>query len=340
MGQTCHDATFLRILNPHAESDITITCRRRPQVGALSGLTPARFFCHRAVLGKKCNFFQDESTILQACCVEPAAKRRRLYHELDADEDVVFELLRFIYCGTVHFCGGFQHKFTKFLVLAELLGIGGLINEPGVERWMCRVPTDALLTFFGPDVLDGSMELTSNVRRALLSKLAVLRPRDFSVEGLLRRGKRGADLVELHPGLVNLRVMKMSGVVAAELQVDWTTTVAEVIEQMRGSFATPQEEAPPQTHASVSAACKQETQINLVSGCEVLPRSRNLRDAGSTGGGSFLTVHMVCQIGRSCRCGQAAVQVTVRKVGPNEGRKYFKCAGLIGHCCEFFAWAD
>lgn len=38
-----------------------------------------------------------------------------------------------------------------------------------------------------------------------------------------------------------------------------------------------------------------------------------------------------------CNCGVAAVQLTVRKEGPNQGRQFYKCNG--GNC-NFFLWAD
>lgn len=38
-----------------------------------------------------------------------------------------------------------------------------------------------------------------------------------------------------------------------------------------------------------------------------------------------------------CNCGVAAVQLTVRKEGPNQGRQFYKCNG---GSCNFFLWAD
>ncbi|KAE8578852.1 hypothetical protein XENTR_v10023799 [Xenopus tropicalis] len=38
-----------------------------------------------------------------------------------------------------------------------------------------------------------------------------------------------------------------------------------------------------------------------------------------------------------CNCGVAAVQLTVRKEGPNQGRPFYKCNG---GACNFFLWAD
>ncbi|XP_053551092.1 DNA topoisomerase 3-alpha [Bombina bombina] len=38
-----------------------------------------------------------------------------------------------------------------------------------------------------------------------------------------------------------------------------------------------------------------------------------------------------------CNCGLSAVQLTVRKEGPNQGRPFYKCSG---GSCNFFLWAD
>ena len=40
-----------------------------------------------------------------------------------------------------------------------------------------------------------------------------------------------------------------------------------------------------------------------------------------------------------CNCGLPAVQLTVRKEGPNTGRLFYKCPQPSGSC-NFFVWAD
>lgn len=41
-----------------------------------------------------------------------------------------------------------------------------------------------------------------------------------------------------------------------------------------------------------------------------------------------------------CMCNQPAVQLTVRKEGPNKGKKFYKCAvGAQNNGCDFFLWA-
>eukprot|EP00794_Sanderia_malayensis_P009163 gene9163-10136_t len=39
-----------------------------------------------------------------------------------------------------------------------------------------------------------------------------------------------------------------------------------------------------------------------------------------------------------CSCGKPALQLTVRKDGPNQGRQFYKCAD--DNKCKFFLWAD
>ncbi|XP_005098681.1 DNA topoisomerase 3-alpha [Aplysia californica] len=41
-----------------------------------------------------------------------------------------------------------------------------------------------------------------------------------------------------------------------------------------------------------------------------------------------------------CNCGNDAIQLTVRKEGPNTGRQFYKCSGQNGSNCNFFMWAD
>ncbi|XP_067213930.1 DNA topoisomerase 3-alpha isoform X3 [Linepithema humile] len=41
-----------------------------------------------------------------------------------------------------------------------------------------------------------------------------------------------------------------------------------------------------------------------------------------------------------CNCHQNAIQLTVRKEGPNKGRLFYKCAKPQGSGCDFFLWAS
>ncbi|XP_076459295.1 DNA topoisomerase 3-alpha-like [Babylonia areolata] len=52
--------------------------------------------------------------------------------------------------------------------------------------------------------------------------------------------------------------------------------------------------------------------------------------AGSSDGGSAIV----------CICGDDAIQLTVRKEGPNTGRQFYKCRKPQGEGCNFFLWAD
>ncbi|XP_032669264.1 DNA topoisomerase 3-alpha isoform X2 [Odontomachus brunneus] len=41
-----------------------------------------------------------------------------------------------------------------------------------------------------------------------------------------------------------------------------------------------------------------------------------------------------------CNCHETAIQLTVRKEGPNKGRLFYKCAKPQGNGCDFFLWAS
>ncbi|KAJ7346984.1 hypothetical protein DFH08DRAFT_700518 [Mycena albidolilacea] len=43
---------------------------------------------------------------------------------------------------------------------------------------------------------------------------------------------------------------------------------------------------------------------------------------------------------RRCKCDLAVVQRTVRKEGPNQGRKFWKCPNMQGTECDTFEWDD
>ncbi|XP_072168327.1 DNA topoisomerase 3-alpha-like [Diadema setosum] len=55
-------------------------------------------------------------------------------------------------------------------------------------------------------------------------------------------------------------------------------------------------------------------------------RNRNGRDVSDSSGNAVV-----------CNCGQDAIQLTVRKEGPNQGRQFFKCQS---GGCNFFLWSD
>lgn len=40
-----------------------------------------------------------------------------------------------------------------------------------------------------------------------------------------------------------------------------------------------------------------------------------------------------------CNCGRAAVLLTVRKEGPNQGKQFYKCEQR-DNACDFFLWHD
>ncbi|KAK7494417.1 hypothetical protein BaRGS_00014309 [Batillaria attramentaria] len=62
------------------------------------------------------------------------------------------------------------------------------------------------------------------------------------------------------------------------------------------------------------------------------PGSRRSFGGGGQDGGSGSAI--------VCNCGDDAVQLTVRKEGPNTGRQFYKCRKPQGEGCNFFLWAD
>jgi hypothetical protein len=234
----------------------------------------------------------------------------------------------------VHIHYGFRAQFWQFLAVAECLGVArrdddhrgdgtsgasAILDDPGVERWLRDLSTEKLLDFFH-DLPDGSIDVGSGFmwlhgidsRRALLAKLAALQLHDFSVDGLRRLGERTAGLLDLHPGLVNLRVVSMAGEVVAELQVDWMMTVAEIEVQLRRRLDNP------------------EAELRLTFGNEVLDSNCSLKGAGAAGKGSAMIVGLVRQPGNLCRYRHPAAQALVGKDGALLARSFFRCA--VGEC--------
>lgn len=127
LSSTGSAAGFLRILSPHDGCDVVIVCRRAGALNRQGGeirtgtADEVRFFCYRAVLARSCRRFSgsDDVDVAEA----PAAKRRRIMEVFDADDDIVFEVLRFIYCGTLHFPRRFLGRLGQLLHIADQLGL-------------------------------------------------------------------------------------------------------------------------------------------------------------------------------------------------------------------------
>lgn len=266
------------------------------------------------------------------------AKRRRVVRDnLDADDDIVFEVLRYAYCGTVHFPKGLLARLGQLLGTAEHLGVDltaepgsaettgalvsqGLLEEPGVQRWLRGLPTTDLISA----LQDNSLGLSQHIRVTLLMVLSKLRPKDFSVEALTEQGRSCEELLNLHPGLVHLSVHSMAGAIVIQRTADCSMTIAEV---KLGIYV---------------AAWAEDTKILLVHGGLVLEDSIALKELGASGNGCSVNLGMVRQALKLkyCLCRQVAVRLVARREGPNQGRAFLRCSGLRGSQCPFFEWTE
>lgn len=335
LGSPAGVSNFLSILSCHTASDVTVVCRAAPKLGAAGAadahVREVKFHCHRSVLRSRCALLaggEGASPDVEM----PPCKRRRTVLDLDADDDVVYEVLRYMYCGTVHFHRGFHARFRQLLAVADYLGVEGgtsaapcsaLLEEPGVQHWLSALPVAELLDLLRARPL-GKWQLGFNSRLALMVRLAGLRPREFSVEALASLGDSLDGLLEVHPWLVQLTVVNLAGDLVAEWKVDWATTAAELAARLR--------DAAPMPGARPSL---------VLGGRQLLPGS-SLRDAGARGGGCALSLGLVWQQGRQCRCGVPAVRLVVPEnaEGLRKGRAFYRCPGQPGSQCSYFEWED
>lgn len=202
---------FLSILGMHEECDIVIACQpgSRGARGQADGTFGARFYCHLWVLQRRCSLFANEANFESAVTAatpaqeKPVAKKARQL-ELPAADDIVFEVLRYVYCGTIHFRQGFASCFLQFLSVVDFLGIEEMAEreteanavppsifvESGVQHWLSYLPAEELLALLldgnvaGTPKCGGIRTLGFTIRRQLVERLAELRPRDFTEAAL------------------------------------------------------------------------------------------------------------------------------------------------------------
>jgi len=178
--------SFLEILREHDASDVIIACRRRHDLG-----DPETFHCHRAVLERRCALFADEA--------ESTMQRQpRIF--FNADDDIVFEVLRFVYCGSISFSSDFLRRFDQFLGIVDYLGIeemaermgslqASIFSEPGLVRWLQSRPSEDILELIQMEGIigstaNGSRAVGFSLRRGFFTKLLELRPEVFNIERL------------------------------------------------------------------------------------------------------------------------------------------------------------
>lgn len=339
---------FLKVLALHDDSDVTITCRRTRNASPDSGEVQY-FFCHRVVLQQCCSIFAPPEP--------PSNKRRRTQLNLDASDEVVYEALRFVYCGTVHFSRFFTSSFfIQLFAVADFLGmkqmiqqrdssdvcvtVHTLMSEPGMVHWLQDKQSEELFSLL--QVINGhrygyvrafedsrcaSLPALSESMRQNLSAFIIRARPEFSVRHLAQLGDHFNWLVNLHPSLVNLRIVGLSGQIVAEMRVDMSATIADVAKDLMQRVGQPG------------------VQISIVQGTEILRGPCSLSDIGAHGSGCLLTLGMIQQqaagpAGLVCRCAQPVISLVVKKDGLNHGKTFYKCAGLLGEQCNFFQWAE
>eukprot|EP00931_Biecheleriopsis_adriatica_P000610 TRINITY_DN100689_c0_g1_i1.p1 TRINITY_DN100689_c0_g1~~TRINITY_DN100689_c0_g1_i1.p1 ORF type:complete len:336 (+),score=48.32 TRINITY_DN100689_c0_g1_i1:21-1028(+) len=324
---------FIQILVPHPESDVEVTCRRtryETDEDGLSARDNRRFFCHRAVLKKHCTFSGNNRG-------DPPEKRRRTRLDLDADEDVVFEILRFVYCGTMYSSPFFRSKaFIELVAIADVLGIDAsnehvqsdmgqlssntsFLRDPALTTSLKKLPKVEI-----SEIIIGCRGSSDIMRTNLATLLVELRWHDLSKEDI---SGLGLD--------VDLRVVTLPGTLFAQWTDHVFTSIAHVTKVLQQQVAQPG------------------TIVKLVSESEVLAGTVTLRELGVRGGGCSLTLTMVLEsspappapprpsapAGTLCHCGQPVRVLTVRREGPNTGRVFYKCGVPAGQC-RYFEWAD
>lgn len=208
---------FLRIQFPHLESDLRVVCRR------LSDGAPVTFYVHCAVLAAKCAFFNDQGHFVSLCQRTSVAESGvdtvlpAIFQLEEYDDDIVYEVLRFIYCGSLCPPHGFHRRFPQLLSLVDFLGVlemaerntglASIFGDPAIIDWLSTMPPDRLHSLlsecrvFGSPT-NGSCALGFRLRRSLIMKLLELRPGDLTVDAL------GEDL---HRRVVNVGSPKSEG---------------------------------------------------------------------------------------------------------------------------------
>eukprot|EP00931_Biecheleriopsis_adriatica_P122417 TRINITY_DN9740_c0_g2_i1.p1 TRINITY_DN9740_c0_g2~~TRINITY_DN9740_c0_g2_i1.p1 ORF type:complete len:930 (-),score=169.65 TRINITY_DN9740_c0_g2_i1:33-2822(-) len=217
---------FLKILVEHEESDVIVTCRAHRQVVVSESVPggPGRgneveFFCHAHILKRCCSVFADAAEFEYLSGADKLLQDRRKPRrfELWADDDIVFEVLRYIYCGAVYFHLGFRARFAQFLSVVDFLGIedmaerqeqesmprepgrlnfvgrslpsSSVFSEPGIRQWLRDLHTDDILAFLQDDMISDTLDhgvgaVGFSILCSFLTKLMELRPQDLTVDVL------------------------------------------------------------------------------------------------------------------------------------------------------------
>lgn len=176
---------ILLLTRPHSASDVVLVCTGEGGHRGCGPNWPSRpveFHCHRAALARRCGLFAGMSTFEDLAGSVVAARI-----EVPARDDVVFEVLRYVYCGTVFLPFGFRKRFAEFLRVLDYLGIEDMVEmsrgggsasssifaEPSVREFLRDVGPEYLSTMLRDDAC--GLTVGFSVRRALLAKVTELR---------------------------------------------------------------------------------------------------------------------------------------------------------------------
>jgi len=186
------------ITMPHEQSDVILVCCANPQ------RSPGReveFHCHHAVLGRRCSLFAN---MLKFEGFTGSRQSQRVH--VPGYEDIVFEVLRYIYCGSFFFRHDFRPRFPEFLKVVDYLGVEemaerecmdgsgeasvlSIFADLGLQQWLQDMDTERLHNLLRDDNLvgtptHGTGAVGFSMRRGLAAKLAELRPQDLTEEAL------------------------------------------------------------------------------------------------------------------------------------------------------------
>jgi len=174
----------LTLTRPHEASDIVLVCR--PNVSR-SPVPDVQFYCHRSVLGAHCSMlcsmFQFETMANCSQLTEVV---------LPIKDDIMFELLRFIYCGTLFLPWGFKQRLAELLHAVDYLGLeadaethseldhASIFADACMENLLQHVDADELQHVFRDSIAtqpskSDLLHIGFSVRHAVLSKVTELR---------------------------------------------------------------------------------------------------------------------------------------------------------------------
>eukprot|EP00927_Polykrikos_kofoidii_P074794 TRINITY_DN70820_c0_g1_i1.p1 TRINITY_DN70820_c0_g1~~TRINITY_DN70820_c0_g1_i1.p1 ORF type:complete len:299 (-),score=26.89 TRINITY_DN70820_c0_g1_i1:47-922(-) len=147
---------IMLLTRPHDSTDVTIVCRpalhRNRKAIHCEDRTekPVLFYCHAGVLRRTCGLVAARSRFEAFSGVE---RRRPMTVDIPMNEDVVFEVLRYIYCGSIFVPCGFKTWLRELIHVVDFLAVEqGPENEvspgiPGILREFAIVSLLSRLTF-------------------------------------------------------------------------------------------------------------------------------------------------------------------------------------------------